>query len=173
MRVTPFAGALTDAQLQAIGMVAVESAWLERLVESYIQRFARLNRKKTDAFLKGRMMAAKVELLALLGRSAIKSPQGRDEFAQLIQRCSDANARRNRVIHGLWSKRTKESAASAVKRGRRGNVERMSANDIEQVANDLASAFWLCLYFFEQHAPTAAQRRDATLLRQDREARNS
>jgi len=172
--VTPFAECLSDPQLQAIGQVAVESAWLERLVEFYIQRLARLTRKKTEAFLDGRMMSTKLELLKLFGRASLKNAADRHEFSDLIRIALDANRDRNTVIHGLWAKGRKSKnalrnavgIAEATKRTSPGNFKTMSALEIHRVARDVAGAFWVLSLFGDTHWPTPKQRRNEVLLRE-------
>jgi hypothetical protein len=75
---------LSEPQRAAIGLVTAESAWLERGVEHFIQRLARLNRKNTDHLLDGRMMASKLELLKALGRARLKEEGARQEFSDVI-----------------------------------------------------------------------------------------
>lgn len=172
--VTPFASCLSDPQLQSIGQVAVESAWLERLTEFYIQRLARLNRKSAEALLDGRMMSTKLELLKMFGRARLKDVTTRNEFSDLIGKAIEANRDRNTVIHGLWAKegKTKNALrnlvgmAEATKRTSPGNFKTMSATEINRVARDITAAFWLISLFGEKHWPTPKQRRNEALLRE-------
>jgi hypothetical protein len=147
---------------------------MERAADFYIGRLARLNRKNCEAFLDGRMMSTKLELLKMFGRARLKDTKERNAFSDLIRAAIDANTDRNTVIHGVWSAGKKSKhlledlgtggpQAVARKRTSPGNYKTMSAHEIDGVARALNKALWLILLFAEEHWPTAAQKRGKAL----------
>jgi hypothetical protein len=71
-------------QFAAIGRIAVESAYLEELVEFVIREITRLSSGQMTAVFPGVMLSSKLDILRDLGVLKLRSKKKKDEFIKLI-----------------------------------------------------------------------------------------
>ena len=97
-----FAHAVTEPQLTALGMVAVEGADLEIAVEFAIWSLMGSPMFIGTLFTTGQNFASKVKTFTRVANKALKDETSRDQAAALASRLRDSSKRRNGVIHALW-----------------------------------------------------------------------
>jgi hypothetical protein len=157
-----FAKVLTDRQLQALGEVVVEAAWMERIAEYLISKLCRLTPLRVDVLLESKMISSKLEAVRQLGKARLKTDAARQEFFDLIAEAKTANTDRSTLVHGLWTEgrpgiidgaRGIVAPATVKKTTSPGNFKTMNATQINEVAKRLNAANWKLILFTEQHWP--------------------
>jgi hypothetical protein len=140
---------LSEAQLAAVGCVAVESRYLELHVEAAIWMLSGLDAKRGPHFTTNVQLGNRLELLASLGSLALTDKQ-RPEFGTLISDLKACAADRNTVIHGTWLSQAADylalfadgpgahPSAVAVKERRNKEPVSMPATNIMNVAKEIA-----------------------------------
>lgn len=104
---------MSEPYLAAIGMVVIESTYLERFVERLIWWMCK-GKPKQGKFLTARMlMDSRLELLSDLAKPKIKEPTRLDVFTSLISDLKKVNVDRNVVVHGLWTAKPKLPVATS------------------------------------------------------------
>jgi len=92
---------LDDGQLRAIGCVAVESTYLEDVLENVIQTLCVLDEHDFRVFIGGTQISAKLALVSKLTDSRIKQ-EFVEERNNLFSAISKQITDRNNIIHGIW-----------------------------------------------------------------------
>lgn len=96
---------LTEKQLAAIGSVAVESSYLESLIEGLIGQLSGLRPEVLKVFSgNAAMMGGKIEILGKLGTLKLRSKKRKHEWAKIISELKEANTERAIAIHGIWER---------------------------------------------------------------------
>jgi len=95
-------GPLTTEQLAALGSIAMESAYLEDLVDMLIGEIAKLSDAQFRALLPGAMLAAKLDILHDLAILKLKSKTKIEKFGLIIAKLKHLNSQRTIAIHGQW-----------------------------------------------------------------------
>lgn len=116
---------LTTEQLAALGRITLESAYLERLVDTLIMEIAKLSDEQFRALLPGAMLAAKLEILNNLAILKLKSKSKKEKIGSIISKLKHLNSQRTIAIHGQWQSLEKISFADFAKGDsiRIGNAE--------------------------------------------------
>lgn len=145
----------TSLHLEAVGMIAMEWAWLEIIIEMAIWRLLRVRGPIGTAVT--RHIAPRVRLDILLSLADLKmNEQDREQLARLIDRINKLTGPRNDLIHAEWTgvkKDTWPPVARFHKRMARGHVIRhdheVTPNQITAVATDIFKLSTDLLFFFE------------------------
>jgi hypothetical protein len=156
---------LSDKQLNAIGCVAVESAYLDDLFDRYIQGLSCLDEHDARVLTAGAQLSAKLQVLKALTKERIKSEFARKHeniFAELGRHITD----RNNIVHGTWHVETLNLFRSAdektskwvpsgetwAKRKKRGEVGHtiFKPKDIMDTANGLCQSGLELVYFLKE-----------------------
>lgn len=95
---------LTPDQLQAIGIVAVESTYLEGDIEELIWHLAGLSYDNGKFFTDNLRLKARIELLGDLWKKKTKDQKQLQELTALISDLKIAADDRNTIIHGVWTR---------------------------------------------------------------------
>lgn len=93
---------LTDEDLRAIGCVAVESTYLDDLLDLAIQRLCRLNEHDFRVLAAGAQSTAKCNMVRDVTGLRIK-PEVAARHKQLFEDINALIRQRNDIIHGSWS----------------------------------------------------------------------
>lgn len=142
---------MTEPQLAAIGMVVIESTYLEQLVERLIWWACKLEPKQGKFLTTRIQMDSRLDLLSDLAKPKITDPTRLEVFTTLISDLKNANNDRNVVVHGLWSPQPKlpiaasgiiEWEATALKERLRSPPLTMSPNQIAEVARRINSGYF-------------------------------
>lgn len=152
---------LTKDQLAAIGSLAIESTYLEHLVENIIWEISELEPDVGKFFTNGVQLNNRLELLNSIGRQLLKDKgEALDQFSKLISDLKIANANRNTIIHGYWTHSTKnflqllrdgpEKHPPAIATKRRLNSEpiKFSAEDIDAASKQIHELYVNLFNFF-------------------------
>jgi hypothetical protein len=111
---------LTDAEYAAIGRIAVESAYLENLVEILILKLLRVRPEIGSVLLERGMLDYKLTALAKIGEKLLSHEAARQmELAKIISDIRINNDQRTTAIHGRWVNITLSDLASSAKRNPR------------------------------------------------------
>lgn len=103
---------MSEPYLAAIGMVVIESTYLERMVERLIWWLCKLNPKQ-GKFLTARIqMDSRLELLSDLAKPRIADPTRLAVFTTLISDLKNANNERNVVVQGPLEPKTQTANCS-------------------------------------------------------------
>lgn len=127
---------LTDAQLRAIGCLALESTHLEMYFESLIVDFC--GTALSDLLLERKMLDAKVDIFFAVLKHEIHDAPRRDKFSSFVDKIKTDIVKRNTVIHGNWGtnlqlKDLKKRKSNAIgQRKKSGN--NVKASDIHALA---------------------------------------
>jgi hypothetical protein len=114
---------LTDEQLKAIGSIAVESAYLENLVEFIIAFMTSLSEHQLNILLSRAMLASKLDILRDLGELKLKSKIKKEKLKGIIAQLKHFNGQRTIAIHGQWQSKEKITLADIGKYIPPGNAE--------------------------------------------------
>src|SRR6266478_10037693 len=95
---------LSDAERAWIGAVAVESAYLEKLIEQTVWALSGLSSAHGQIFTDSTPFSRKVELLDSLGKAAIVDEAELEAFSEILRELRGANTDRNTIIHGQWER---------------------------------------------------------------------
>jgi hypothetical protein len=139
---------LTKDQLAAIGSVAIESTYCEKLVEEIIWNLAGLDEDKGKFFTQPIQLSNRLELLSDLGKQKLSDQKEIENFRIIISDLKIATSNRNTIIHGHWSWSEtskdfftlwregpeKQPPAAASKRRLKNDPVTFSAADIQDVA---------------------------------------
>ena len=125
---------LTTEQLAALGRIALESAYLESLVDQLIGEIAKLSDEQFRALLPGAMLATKLDILKNLASLKLKSKTKKEKLSSIIAELNHLNSQRNIAIHGLWQSLEKISFADLAKGAsiKTGNAEATLARGKKQ-----------------------------------------
>ena len=93
---------LDDAELKAIGCVAVEAAKLESMIFDFIEILCKFDDITRELFLGKLMLAAKIDTLESIVKSRVRSKPKLEKIAALFHRLKNAKQGRVVVIHGVW-----------------------------------------------------------------------
>lgn len=150
---------LTTEQLAAIGSIAVESAYLEDIVETLIYKLSGLTRKKGEIFLEKFMLDSKLNLLKELGMIKLKSKKRKLVLSELIGEIKQANSDRTLAIHGFWipgkitlasiAKGELEQDAKAVRSNSRRQGS-LSAHKLADIAKRVSDGRYELFVFFQK-----------------------
>lgn len=93
---------LTPEQLEAIGCVAIISAYLQNYMERLVWSLCHI--KESDGkFLTDRLMVDKLaDLLSDIAKPRIETTEKLAIFTEIISKIKEANTERNTIIHGIW-----------------------------------------------------------------------
>lgn len=108
-------GPLTTEQLAALGSIAMESAYLEDLVDMLIGEIAKLSDAQFRALLPGAMLAAKLGILNDLAILKLKSKAKKEKISSIITNLKHLNSQRTTAIHGQWTSLERLSFADIAK----------------------------------------------------------
>ena len=141
---------LTKSQLEAIGCVAAESAYLERMVEGLITDFSGISSETPQVSLAREMIGGKLIILKNLGIQKIQSEEKRGDFCKLMDEVMHANYERVSVIHGCWLSRkedisklmTSELLVGTAEVPPKRKIPAISATEIWRIAESLSNAYW-------------------------------
>jgi hypothetical protein len=141
---------MSEPHLAAIGMVVIESTYLEKFIERLIWWLCKVNPKQ-GKFLTARMlMDSRLDLLSDLAKPKIKDPSRRQVLTTLISDLKNVNNERNVVVHGLWTPQPKlpiapsgiiEWEAIAIKERWKDPPLKMSPDQIVEVARSISSGY--------------------------------
>lgn len=154
-------GLLSDEQLQAIGLVAVESSKLESEIEFFTWMICGFDEESGRVLTDRLQLDGKLSLVRELTNIRIKSDQMRADFKDITDRISDLIPKRNTIIHGEWHgalgailkqlpKAKSYPIAVRFKRDQR-NIPIVPAGDVRAVADRLAHVRIQFLAFFLQN----------------------
>ena len=110
-----FHGPLTTEQLAALGSIAMESAYLEDLIDMLIGEITKLSDEQLRAILHGAMLAAKLDILKGLAALKLKSKSKREKISSIIAQLKHLNSQRAIAIHGQWRSLQKFTLSDLVK----------------------------------------------------------
>jgi hypothetical protein len=136
---------MSDSDRAAIGMVVIESTYLERHVEFLIWRLCGLDPEQGKLFTTRMQMDSRLDLLRDLAKPKIKDPTKCAVFTKIISDLKVTNNDRNTVIHGLWFAKSKgifeweTPTPTATKQRLNRPPLTMSANQIAEVARKISS----------------------------------
>jgi hypothetical protein len=137
---------MSDSDRATVGMVVIESTYLERHVEFLIWRICGLDPEQGKFFTTRMQMDSRLDLLRDLAKPEIKDPSRRAVFTNIISALKVANNDRNTVIHGLWFAKSKgifeweTPTPTATKQRLNRPPLTMSANQIVEVARKISSS---------------------------------
>ena len=96
--------AFCDAQLrEAVGSIAIESAYLERFIETMLYALTKLKRDMGYPIVEAGMIGSKIDLLTQVGKVKLAKRKRRlKQFTELISNIKQANTDRVTAVHGLW-----------------------------------------------------------------------
>lgn len=155
---------LTQQQLAAVGCVAIESTYLEQVLERFIWALAGLDEKAGIHFTHKLSVGPRIDLLRELVLSKLDA-QYRDEFGALIGRLKESNERRNTIVHGawittvsnvmvLWRDGPEKYDPALARRRRIGKPDlEFSAVEVIKVAEALSDLRYDLMEFFDQAMP--------------------
>lgn len=90
--------------LAAIGSIVLESAYLERYIETMLYRLTRLSRPLGHPLIEKGMMDAKLEALKEICRSKLaRRPKHFAELSDIISDLRQNNTDRSIAVHGVWT----------------------------------------------------------------------
>lgn len=155
-------GPLTTEQLAALGSIAMESAYLEDLVDMLIGEITKLSDEQLRAILPGAMLAAKLDILKNLAVLKLKSKSKQQKISSIIAELKHLNGQRTIAIHGQWQSLQKFTLADianglAIEIGNaeathvRGNKQpaKLNAGKLQDIADGISEYrdqlfhFWL------------------------------
>lgn len=93
---------LSKEQLEAIGCIAVESAFLDAFVEHTIWVLSGMNEAVGRLFTTTMTLGPRMDRLGELIEQRVGAEQYKKVFSVLIGDIKHENSRRNDAIHGLW-----------------------------------------------------------------------
>ena len=169
-----FSAILTDAQKQAIGEVAIESAILDMHLKWLIWRICRFKPTTGEEFTGNIQISAKLNLFVNLIKTKRLSAENRERLEFINSTLSNAITDRNTIIHGLWgyenpvTLRAMEAGqfGKVVSRHRppRAKTTRvMSAQDIAVIAQRLSASRGLLAAFYAECFVAKTRRNPLTM----------
>jgi len=93
---------LTQAQLAAIGEIAVESAYLDGMVDFLIAQILNISEEKYYVVSNGVMLGTKLDILRNLGLIRLRSKKRKLEWENIVSQVKHLNSQRTIAIHGYW-----------------------------------------------------------------------
>ena len=160
---------LTDDQLASIGSVAIESTYLEVQLEQVLWKLAGMDEAYGVHFTSNMQMNSRIELIWTLGQQRFpEGSEARKDFKSLVEEIRAANVERNTIIHGYWmveasdwrayrawKSKDEQTRTPAIAEKRRVGKEpiRLSAADIEAVAETISALQTMLITFLMEHAP--------------------
>jgi len=135
--------ALTKEQCEAIGYVAVESAFLERLVEVLIWGICSLGEAQGKFITDPMRLDKRLDLFGDLAKRKLNNPDRIALLTRIISDLKETNNDRNIIIHGLWfssdpnEKEPSGKAAIAIKLRPRSEPIRLSGQKIMVTAEKI------------------------------------
>lgn len=93
---------LSREQLEALGLLVGEFARLESTLDMLIMSLASLSSAQYAAFMRGKMLGAKLDVLKELGLQKLQSRRKRTLFTDLVDEAARLNGERTVAVHGLW-----------------------------------------------------------------------
>lgn len=150
-----------DSKLQAaIGSIAVESAYLERYIETMLYALTKISRDIGQPMIEGTMIGSKLDLLLHVGKVKLaKRPKRLKQFCDLMSRIKQANTDRTIAIHGVWQPEIQNWLRAyammdfgkpvATKRGK-GQDTKMSAERAMKIAGEISELHYELHDFAEQ-----------------------
>lgn len=142
---------MTEPHLAAIGMVVIESTYLERMVERLIWWLCRLNPQQGKFFTARTQMDARLELLSDLAKPRIADPTRLAVFTKLIADLKNVNTERDVMVHGLWTPKPQlpiatsgimEWQITSIKERPKVAPLTMSPDQIVEVAKRISSGYF-------------------------------
>jgi hypothetical protein len=94
---------LTEEQHAAIGMIAVESAYLEDQIDWMIGHLTKLSSEQQGILISSAKLTNKIDVLRKLGNLRLKSQERKKQFKEILDNLAHQNTQRNIAIHGIWS----------------------------------------------------------------------
>lgn len=146
---------LSRVQLQAIGSVAVESAYLDFFVEGLIWDICSLDTPTGKCFTKNLQLKGKLELLSDVAKPKIKDKRRLALFTKIISELKEANENRNAIVHGIWAPKTpiskkgwlRDHDAIAIKDRLKTGPRLFPVSEIRATAKKLVWGIWALLKF--------------------------
>jgi hypothetical protein len=146
---------LTEDQLAQIGLIAVESARVEDLVDFMVAKLFGLSRDKLRLLMPTTMLAGKLDVFGEIGVLKLKSAKKKNEFKKILAQLKHFNSQRVVAIHGQWQFNLEGSMSLAqfVKQGGvklergdakathikgRGTSSTLRADELENTAKEIA-----------------------------------
>lgn len=94
---------MTQDQLQAVGLLALEASLLERNVRSLIQILSGLDGGMLDALMpRAAMLSVKMQMLDKVVRQRTDNADALTAFKKIFEQVGELISKRNTVIHGNW-----------------------------------------------------------------------
>ena len=153
-----FSLAPTPAHLQAMGMVVVESAILDNVLELAIWSIENLTYEQGFRETLRLGFGAKALRFVKAAKERYASVQDRADLAQLANDLKIAGRQRNLIVHGSWTwgiKSNEPFIAKYRQRKRKGRIigesGHMKPEDIERIAGNISRACGNLINFLEVH----------------------
>lgn len=135
---------LSDEHLRSIGKITAYFAKLELLVSFCIWSLIEGEQRLGQIVTAELSFSGKVALLSSLYRYRVNSPERLTELEELLDRVSQAEEKRNAMIHSFWGAgRTKETITrikTTAKRskGLKFHFQEMKVQELDEVADFIA-----------------------------------
>lgn len=137
---------LSPEELQALGCVAVECAFLEGILEQYIWWLCGVKEDIGRLMTTTMMMERRLDLVSELVKPRLSTEAEKQEFADLIASIRTEASNRNTAIHGRWGvpklyqvrgkeEWLREGEAIARRQGKKAGLgQRLEAKNLMQTA---------------------------------------